>query len=101
MHPRKYFHEILLFLKNKHVDDGMLLMELLKCNVFINVWVETNGNDQQTVFPSDQGVWLANNEKWYKFSVCESFIKIRKNVAVMMIGVKHYVKYSTNEYINK
>ena len=43
---------------------------------------------------------LPNNKKWFKFNAYEFFINICKKMTMMMNWDKHYVKYSTNEYIN-
>ena len=43
---------------------------------------------------------LPNNKKWSEFNANELFIKIYKKVTMMINGVKHYVKYSMNQYIN-
>ena len=58
------------------------------------------GTTNKQVFQKIKLFDLPNNEKWFKFNAYEFFIKIRKKLSIMINGVKHYVKYSMNEYIN-
>ena len=58
------------------------------------------GTTNKQIFQKIKLFDLPNNEKWVKFNGCELFIKTHKKVIMIMNGVKYYVKYSMNEYIN-